>query len=1763
MVLANDCTYFYKEVRMRSATLIFAFYIAILFTTNTLAQPASILWPLANNTTPNSPLGNIQGNPESLGAGPAPTMSVFGYTNDQRLWVGNTGWVAGTIDFTRFIQFDANPTAGNNLNITNVSFNYGDYPLSTNFNMLRFQAYYSTDGWNTSTLLNSTPLVYLNTTVSVFTQSLNVTVLNGQTFSLRIYPYAVQNGSPMTPTFAIHDSVLINATSTPISSICGTKYNDLNGNGVRDPGEPGLPNWKISMNIATHPAAITDAQGNYCFSNVTPGTYTISEVNQSGWVQTAPASPGTYTLTVAAGQQISGINFGNTHDTSEACIIWNLLTDSLVSYSSGNITGQPESLSPGTSAPFMSAFPPYSNGQRLWVGNTGWVAGPLDPQRYIEFNVSPTPGNTYTVNNVSSNYGDLPLNTNFNILNFKASYSIDGWINSTDLNLTGLVYLNTTMTLFNQAVSVLVPAGKTFSLRIFPYALQNGIAMTPSFAIHNNITICGKTSPTPPPASICGTKFNDLNGNGVRDPGEPGLPNWKISMNIATHPAAITDAQGNYCFDNVTPGTYTISEVNQSGWVQTAPASPGTYTFTVAAGQQVAGINFGNTHDTSESCIMWNLQTDSLVSYVSGNITGQAESLSPGSSAPFMSAFPPHSNGQRLWVGNTGWVAGPLDPLRFVEFNVSPTPGNNYTVTNVSFNYGDLPLSTNFNILNFKARYSIDGWINSTDLNLTGLVYLNTTMTLFTQAVSVIVPSGKTFSLRIFPYALQNGIAMTPTFAIHNNVTICGTTTKGKTPFCTDFEDGLLDGWQVNNALEVNLASGGNHYLETTDESGSSFLFSESPAYQGNWLSMINDSCGALCFDIKYVYNGDPFNNTNPPLTMTPSIGIAGNGFSASFITPSPITVGDGWHTFCAPIAPLNGDGTLPSNSDGHWVMSTGTAANWNSMLTNITRVTLPVDPTSYQSERIDYDNICIKNTGDCKSHQATLCDSLKATAVQTSPGDCCWTVSIQQPATLNGVNSIQIVALSPNSFTTGTGLGINYQTWFTSGTNTYTSSNGDDPGGNLNNFFNMCLSYVTSPQRVVVRWLNSTGGIVCADTLLLNCETPCTVLLHDTVTCTGNTYNLAYTFKNNAGYSISNIDYTVLHPGTVTVSPTSVVLSPLVAAGANSQLQNIQIAGALPGDTVSIWAKYKSPDGCCWCYDSIRVIMPSCKSICDSLTVQAVGSPDDCCYAISLMNNSSMAFSSVQFVLLSGGMFSTVATTSASGWGFTNIFPNNLINLVKFPFSSGIGTGTFNNVLNMCIRQYSSASQVIEVRWIKNGQVVCRDTLQFNCTPTTTHTDTCSQAINGTVECLANGMLQYKFRVQNNSNINSSGYGIFPMTPGVTFSKTIFNTVVMPGQVSPLDSVIVSGMGNRQTLCFQTAIFTTGTPGDTVYNYCCHSDTMCITVPNCKGDSGCVKPPSGMVAWWSFDEISGSIANDLAGFNNAGTYHNGPLPVSAKVLSGLLFDGISAYVEAPDQAELNFGTGDFSFDAWIKTTSTTGMKQLVDKRSRTVASMTGYSFFIINGRLGVQLDDGSFTNYNSTVFVADGNWHHIAITVSRASSTGILFYADGVSTQFGDPTLHLGSVNSTSPLRIGCESYAVDSLFTGILDEIELFNRALTPAEVISIYAAGSAGKCKIVTETSIEKIKDIPKSFGLLQSFPNPFNPSATIRYDIPVTSFVKIGIYDILGKEIKILVHEEKSPGHYSVIFDASGLPSGIYFYTIQTGTFTQKKKMILMK
>lgn len=115
----------------------------------------------------------------------------------------------------------------------------------------------------------------------------------------------------------------------------------------------------------------------------------------------------------------------------------------------------------------------------------------------------------------------------------------------------------------------------------------------------------------------------------------------------------------------------------------------------------------------------------------------------------------------------------------------------------------------------------------------------------------------------------------------------------------------------------------------------------------------------------------------------------------------------------------------------------------------------------------------------------------------------------------------------------------------------------------------------------------------------------------------------------------------------------------------------------------------------------------------------------------------------------------------------------------------------------------------------------------------------------------------------------------------------------------------------------------------------------------------------------------------------------------------------------------------------------------------------------------------------------------------------------------------------------------------------------------------SGNLTELDIQLNSSIVSIDDennktnISDTYVLYQNYPNPFNPATTAKYSVPELSNVTLRVFDVLGNEVGTLVNEEKPAGNYDVEFDATGLPSGIYFYKLQSGSFVETKKMVLMK
>jgi photosystem II stability/assembly factor-like uncharacterized protein len=117
-------------------------------------------------------------------------------------------------------------------------------------------------------------------------------------------------------------------------------------------------------------------------------------------------------------------------------------------------------------------------------------------------------------------------------------------------------------------------------------------------------------------------------------------------------------------------------------------------------------------------------------------------------------------------------------------------------------------------------------------------------------------------------------------------------------------------------------------------------------------------------------------------------------------------------------------------------------------------------------------------------------------------------------------------------------------------------------------------------------------------------------------------------------------------------------------------------------------------------------------------------------------------------------------------------------------------------------------------------------------------------------------------------------------------------------------------------------------------------------------------------------------------------------------------------------------------------------------------------------------------------------------------------------------------------------------------------------------LFSTGTTGLLGIAMNPVVNAVRNqpvdgVPLVFALEQNYPNPFNPRTVVNSQLPVASNVKLVIYDLLGREVAVLVNERRAPGYYQDTFDASGLASGVYIYRLTAGSFVQSRKMLLIK
>ncbi len=263
------------------------------------------------------------------------------------------------------------------------------------------------------------------------------------------------------------------------------------------------------------------------------------------------------------------------------------------------------------------------------------------------------------------------------------------------------------------------------------------------------------------------------------------------------------------------------------------------------------------------------------------------------------------------------------------------------------------------------------------------------------------------------------------------------------------------------------------------------------------------------------------------------------------------------------------------------------------------------------------------------------------------------------------------------------------------------------------------------------------------------------------------------------------------------------------------------------------------------------------------------------------------------------------------------------------------------------------------------------------------------------------------------------------------------------------------------------------------------------VSVQNATAAQNCVEPPSGLVSWWSGDAISDKTLPDIKGGNNGTLFSNrGSIAsVPGKVGNAIKFGGITGLngqnwdlgtgpIKMGNPANLNFGSGPFSLEAWFYWPGIDifgGAVSPIITKSNAFGSSPGPGYWlrvgtdgpvsILEFHVGDNIDIGHAVARRATTPVISGVWNHAVATMDRDV---MKLYLNGelksTVNMKGTPEVLDADTTSDASFVIGEAGYVGGSSwpFRGFIDEVSVYNRALSQSEVQAIFNAGSAGKCK-----------------------------------------------------------------------------------------------------
>lgn len=395
------------------------------------------------------------------------------------------------------------------------------------------------------------------------------------------------------------------------TGIAGVVFHDLNANGLKDFGEPGLSEWLINLyrNGEVVDSRYTDSKGGYLFSNLEPATYQVSVDSQESWYQSSPSDSGFYTITLNSGDTEIDVNFGVYKYGSISGLVFNDKNGNKAKDESEN---------------FLANVRVYISGLKVDSTLTDSIGSynftNLIPGEYLISIKIPVGWTQSFPESVAYHLVKLKSNEVFDNKLFglyelcKISgflyndFNGDGIKNNEDLPLVNwLVRLSKNSVMMDSVLTDSIGYYEFKNLMIGEYfvqeKLQQGWIITnPTSPNYHSISLIGgddiieKNFLNFKLGKISGNIFNDQNSDGIKSIEETNLQGWKVyvSKDGLRTDSTLSDYEGNYIISGLTNGEYSISQELKNGWIQTVPVSPSYYNVEIFSGAEVLNKDFGN-----------------------------------------------------------------------------------------------------------------------------------------------------------------------------------------------------------------------------------------------------------------------------------------------------------------------------------------------------------------------------------------------------------------------------------------------------------------------------------------------------------------------------------------------------------------------------------------------------------------------------------------------------------------------------------------------------------------------------------------------------------------------------------------------------------------------------------------------------------------------------------------------------------------------------------------------------------------------------------------------------------------------------------------------------------------------------------------------------------------------------------------------------------------------------------------------------------------